>query len=202
MADTNRLDNSKCGSSSITDINCGASLSRSVEETRMLRSLLLGIFSLALVTLGHCQEDYPFVARVEDLPPLEDVYTTFRLPNATLPNSYDVTLRTRIHDGDFAFSGNVKVNISIVEPTNRITLHHRYLTVQEVRLWSGANNSSVPVLSFSYNSTFEFFSVAVQETLAPGETFILDVDYNGTLRSDEAGFYRSSYLADNGTRRF
>lgn len=167
----------------------------------MLRWLVLGVISLSLLNLGHCQEEYPFVPRVEDLPPLEDVFTTYRLPNATQPNSYDITLRTRVHDGDFAFSGNVRIDIRIEEATNSITLHHRELTIQEVRLWSGANNASVPVLSHSYNATFEFFTVSVQQTLSVGQTFILDVDYNGTLRTDEAGFYRSSYLADDGTRR-
>lgn len=166
----------------------------------MFRSLLLSVTYFAVVIFGHNLDEYPPVPRVEDLPPLEDVYTTFRLPNATQPNSYDVTLRTWIHDGNFSFTGNVRVNISIEESTNSITLHHRYLTIGDVSLWTESDR--VPILSTSYNSTFEFFTVSVENTLAPGETYILDVDYTGTLRNDEAGFYRSSYLADDGTRRF
>ncbi len=164
----------------------------------MLRTLLLGATFLALVHLGCTQE--PLVPRVEDLPPLEDVYTTYRLPNNTLPNSYDVTLRTWIHEGNFLFNGSIRINISIVESTNTITLHHRYLTIDDVRLWS-ESGAAVPVLSYSYNTTFEFFSVSMQDTLSIGETYSLDIDYNGTLRSDEGGFYRSSYVADDGTRR-
>lgn len=166
----------------------------------MLRSILLSITISVLINLGYAQDEYPFVRRVEDLQPLEDVYTTYRLPNTTVPNSYDISLRTWIDEGNFQFNGNVRVNISILESTNTITLHHRYLTIGDVRLFS--DTDSIPILSYSYNATFEFFTVSVEETLAPGETFILDVDYNGTLRTDEAGFYRSSYLADDGSRRF
>lgn len=165
----------------------------------MLRSLLVGITYLALINLGHSQEETSFVPRVEDLPPLEDVFTTYRLPNTTLPNSYDVTLRTWVHAENFQFNGSVRINISIEESTNSITLHHRYLTIRDVRLWSG--ETRIPILSYSYNATFEFFTVFVDETLALGETYILDIDYSGTLRTDDAGFYRSSYIADDGTRR-
>lgn len=165
----------------------------------MLRSLLLGTICLALICLG-CAQEYPHIRRVEDLPPLEDVFTTYRLPNATVPNSYDVTLRTWVHEGNFQFNGSVSIDISIEEPTNTITLHHRYLTVGDVRLWFGA--TSIPILSYSYNATFEFFTVTVQETLELGESYVLDVDYSGTLRTDEGGFYRSSYVADDGSRRY
>lgn len=165
----------------------------------MFRSLLLGITFLALTNLGYAQEDDPFVPRVEDLPPLEDVFTTYRLPNTTKPNSYDVSLRTWIHEGNFQFNGSVRIDISIEEATNSITLHHRYLTVGDVRLWSG--ETSIPILSQSYNATLEFFTVSVQDTLLPGEAYTLDIDYSGTLRNDEAGFYRSSYVTSDGTRR-
>lgn len=169
----------------------------------MLRSILLSVTYLALINLGYTQEEYHHIPRVEDLQPLEEVYTTYRLPNTTLPNSYDVTLRTWVHENNFQFNGTVKINISIAESTNSITLHHRYLTIGDVRLWSGdAGDTSIPVLSYSYNATFEFFTVSVQENMTLGETYVLDVDYSGTLRTDEAGFYRSSYLADDGTRRF
>lgn len=166
----------------------------------MLRSILLCVAFSALINSGYSQDEYPFVPRVEDLQPLEDVYTTYRLPNTTTPNSYDITLRTFIHEANFQFNGSVRVNVSIEEPTNTITLHHRYLTIGDVRLWSNA--TSIPILSYSYNATFEFFTVSVEETLTPNETVVLDIDYSGTLRTDEGGFYRSSYLADNGTRRF
>lgn len=165
----------------------------------MLRSLLLGLTYLAFINLGYTQDDYPYIPRVEELLPLEDVYTTYRLPNTTTPNAYDVTLRTWVHEENFQFNGSVRIDISIEEPTNTITLHHRYLTIGDVRLWFG--ETSIPILSYSYNTTFEFFTVSVQEALILGESYVLDIDYSGTLRNDEAGFYRSSYIADDGTRR-
>lgn len=167
----------------------------------MLRSFLFGIISLAFVNVIYTQEDDPFVPRVENLLPLEDVFTTYRLPNTTRPNSYDVTLRTWVHEENFAFTGNVRIHITAVENTTSITLHHRYLTIEDIRLLSSdANSISPQVVSYSYNVTFEFLTAIVSEALTPGEIYILEIDFTGTLRTDDGGFYRSSYLNDEGSR--
>lgn len=168
------------------------------KREKMFRRFLFGIICLAFLNLGYTQDE-PFVPRVEDLLPLEDVYTTFRLPNTTTPNSYDVTLRTWVHEENFQFTGNVRINITVEQATNSITLHHRYLTIGVVSLWS-SDATSVQIVSQSYNTTFEFFTVSVQETLPAGQTYVLDIDYTGTLRNDQGGFYRSSYLNDQNER--
>lgn len=134
---------------------------------------------------------------------IENEFTTaseelnFRLPNTTLPESYDVSIRTRIDQEDFAFYGTVKIGIIVVEPTTSIILHELHLHIEEVQLQS--EGQTVFVEKYTYNTTLQFLTISVLEPLISGNRYILQIRYRGTLRED-VGFYRSSYLNDDGTR--
>lgn len=55
--------------------------------------------------------------------------TTYRLPNNSIPFSYDLTLNTDIDKGNFTFIGVVKIQIKIIEGSTAITLHYRQTTI-------------------------------------------------------------------------
>lgn len=146
--------------------------------------------------------DFPITKRVEDVEVRQDENgRSYRLPNDTVPETYDITLTTRIDNANFIFNGNVRIGILAREATQLITLHHRQLTIVDVHLWTTANPpQEIAVGDYRYDPVVEFLEIPV--TLLPGlvagTRYVLSIDYTGTLRQDDNGFYRSSYRDDSG----
>lgn len=148
------------------------------------------------------------IPRVEDIPrEVVDVFQvqpSYRLPNNTRPISYDVQLTTHIHtQTDFSFTGEVAVRFLAVEVSNTIVLHQRQLTIGEYNLVLASSPTiQIPLTTSEYDSVTEFLKFTLTSgNLNINSEYILTIHYNGTLRNDNGGFYRSSYEAANGSRR-
>lgn len=129
---------------------------------------------------------------------------SYRLPNNTRPESFDLSLRTWIHSGIFDFTGKIRIGIrsSNENQGNTITLHTRQLTVNKVSVTTNTQPPiNVPVLNWNHAPKGEFLTIQLSEELLKNSRYIVDIDYNGTLRGDQGGFYRSSYNDDNGNIR-
>lgn len=122
----------------------------------------------------------------------------FRLPNTTRPESYDLTIRTRVDVDDFSFYGIVKIDIFVIESTTSIVLHQLHSSIDEIQLESDGN--AIFIERYLYNATLQFLTISVLEPLRIGNRYTLQIKYNGTLREDYLGFYKTSYLNDNGVR--
>lgn len=126
---------------------------------------------------------------------------SYRLPNQTHPETYDISIRTRIDMSQFDFSGYVKINIIVDERTQKIVLHSRLLNISEVILsrLEGDIYVNVAVAGFEYNEELEFLTIKTKDVdLNRGERLSLEITYNGTLRTVPYGFYRSSYMNSDG----
>lgn len=165
---------------------------------------------LAVAILVTANNPLP-IRRVEDIRS-ESIETfqdqagvSYRLPNNTRPISYDVDLTTHIHtQTDFNFTGKVAIRISVIESSNTITLHQRQLTIGAYDLTlASAPQTKIPLNDVSYNAETEFLSFTLTTgNLVVNSEYILTISYSGILRTDQAGFYRSSYIADDGSRRY
>lgn len=122
----------------------------------------------------------------------------FRLPNTTRPESYDLTIRTRVDEDDFAFYGIVKIDILVIESTSSIVLHQLYQNVEEIKIES--DGQAVLIDQYIYDATLQFLNITVAEQLQSGNRYTLDIKYSSILREDYLGFYRTSYLNDDGIR--
>lgn len=118
----------------------------------------------------------------------------FRLPNNTLPLHYDLSLRTNIHRGDFVFDGLVRINIRILENSDSITLHYRQLVIRNVNLLHVNGTVLQPNVRFIMEYPLEFLDILPSNPLTTDEELIVEISYTGFLRSDGAGFIRSSYV--------
>lgn len=130
----------------------------------------------------------------------------YRLPNDTAPEHYDVSLTTNVHANNFGFSGNVEITLNVLSETLAITLHHRQLTIGAISL-SNVLTPTINVLldAPQYNNTVEMLRIPLAATvpaLATNSKYILRIAFTGTLRTDDGGFYRSSYVAADGTTRY
>lgn len=168
----------------------------------MYRIVCIAFFLLVIKNVARGQiANFLNVPNVEDVRVYEDIDDeTYRLPNNTRPALYDVHLRTWIHEGNFAFDGRVEIFIIALETSSNIVLHQRQLNITSFELRDLSNGDILPA-SVSYDPIREFlvFDV-ITDGLEAGNRYLLQINYTGTLRSDEAGFYRSSYLNDNGER--
>lgn len=154
---------------------------------------------LACLQIGFGLTDVPIRIRNVGDVPFEQSQIQYRLPNNTKADAYDISLVTDIARGLFNFSGSVTINITVLKPSNYITLHARQLTIKSVSLKS-SDGSEYKLAETKYDQQTEHLTIqSLNGNLTNKVT--LHITYNGTLRIDEAGFYRSSYLDNqNGNR--
>uniref|UniRef100_A0A182XHW8 Aminopeptidase N n=1 Tax=Anopheles quadriannulatus TaxID=34691 RepID=A0A182XHW8_ANOQN len=138
----------------------------------------------------------------------QDEQLNYRLPNNTYPLRYNIELTTRIHDstiGDdrFRFEGKVTIQLKTAgdADTDNVTLNYRRINITRVKLWYNDQDGWENILlddelSFTLDSTREFLTVHSPKPL--NGTYFLEIKYNGTLREDNGGFYRSSYSDSDG----
>ncbi|XP_031640015.1 aminopeptidase N-like [Contarinia nasturtii] len=122
----------------------------------------------------------------------------YRLPNNTKPEAYNVFLRTDVANGNFEFFGSVKITIRVLQTSNEITLHQRQLNITNIEL-EQSDGETIPVLGSEYDKKTEFFTISTaNDALKQGSKLYLYIEYEGVLREDSAGFYRSSYANEDG----
>lgn len=162
------------------------------------------ILSLAFATLvaAHFPLSFP---RAKDIEFQDQTGVSYRLPNNTRPISYDVHLTTHVHtQTDFSFTGEVLIRFVAIEPSNTITVHQRQLTIGASSLaLASSPQTPIPLMdNVEYDTATELLKFTLKSgNLIINSEYILAINYNGTLRSDNFGFYRSSYIADDGSQR-
>lgn len=118
---------------------------------------------------------------------------SFRLPNNTEPVSYNLRLSTDIHRGDFGFQGEVTILIRALEATNSVTLHSRQTIIERIDLQAPNGTLFQANVPFTYDSEVEFLVIPVSRGLEAGEELSIEITYQGVLRSELMGFFRTSY---------
>uniref|UniRef100_A0A4Y0BM55 Aminopeptidase N n=1 Tax=Anopheles funestus TaxID=62324 RepID=A0A4Y0BM55_ANOFN len=186
--------------------------------------------SLILVTLGLCcllaraerppfksgglYEDEPQLAASEHsavgddiaVVPTVDVDERYRLPQTSVPIHYELHLRTEIHRNERTFDGSVGIQLQVLEATDVLVLHNRGLVIASAKISSLPNGVTGPPsligdVEYSTDTTFEKLTFTSPTILQPG-FYLLEVTFEGRLATNDDGFYVSSYVADNGERRY
>uniref|UniRef100_A0A182K7R1 Aminopeptidase N n=1 Tax=Anopheles christyi TaxID=43041 RepID=A0A182K7R1_9DIPT len=138
--------------------------------------------------------------------PAQPVDERYRLPKTSVPIHYDLHLRTDIHRNERTFSGSVGIQLQVVETTDKLVLHNRGLVISSAKVSSLPNGvNGAPSLigdaQYATDTTFEHITFTSPTILQPG-TYLLEVVFEGRLATNDDGFYVSSYVADNGERRY
>lgn len=117
----------------------------------------------------------------------------FRLPNNTEPVSYHLRLSTDIDRGIFGFQGDVTIAIRALVATNSITLHSRQTIIERIDLFAPNGTLYEGNVPYTYDSEVEFLVIPVNRGLAAGQELLIEISYQGILRSELMGFFRTSY---------
>lgn len=121
---------------------------------------------------------------------------SYRLPKNTVPLNYTVHLTTRVDQKDFGFTGEVEIGLVILEKTKNITIHKRQLTIGEVELQ--CDDAIIADPKFTFDEVTEHLVFDLKDEYDTDTECLLKINYNGTLRTDNGGFYRSSYTDEEG----
>lgn len=168
---------------------------------KMLKLLVLTAF-LALVAADEegPRKLYKYVGEKSEVSSFTDPFNgiDYRLHNSTVPIRYNIWLSTEIHKGEFDFEGRVTIDVQVVENTSNITLHYRQLTIVNVDLLSSTGTTIQANVPTAAKEDVEFLIITPTQPLVAGQTYSVVISYLGTLREDDAGFYRSSYTNAQG----
>ncbi|XP_063887273.1 aminopeptidase N-like isoform X2 [Scylla paramamosain] len=125
-----------------------------------------------------------------------------RLPRALRPLHYLVRLQPLIN-GNFTILGYVEVEMEVLEATSNITLHIADIITHndtvKLRAAQDPTGPGLAIAAHQFDSEREFYVAHLNETLQPGDKYVLSMHFIGLLNDMMKGFYRSSYRHADGT---
>lgn len=126
-----------------------------------------------------------------------DDTTDYRLPNKTIPISYDIKLIPHIIENNFTYNGNITIDIKVVNETSSIILHaHEGLEIIETSTYLIYSNGTIikPKCHERINTT-DFLKIYFDHKIQPGY-YKLKFLFIGSISKEPIGIYRSSYIND------
>lgn len=133
----------------------------------------------------------------------DDNDISYRLPNNTKPEAYDLSLWTNVHTGNLTFGGEIKILLKAEEDTSNITIHYRELDILETKVMAlGSTELEIPIEHTNYNAKTEFYEIFLTNPLTKGNQYWLNIKYQGQMKTTiTEGIFRQSYLNSNGEVR-
>ena len=133
-------------------------------------------------------------------------WNNVRLPDSVTPSHYHVHLNVNLDT--FQVTGNVNITCSVNTETDYILLHAKDMSIEQdsVRVKQQAQEGgegSLTVLQATgtFQPQHDFYVLELGSRVGPSTVYVY-VSFNYTLDDNLAGFYRSSYVNDQGKKRF
>ena len=119
-----------------------------------------------------------------------------RLPKSTYPNRYEIELDVDLDK--FSYTGRQKVDLNVVETTNKIVLNSVGIEVTKAKVQNTEQDISLEV---SYIEEDEKIVFESEEVLSKG-LYELYLEFNSEITNDLKGFYKSSYMSEGGEKKW
>ncbi|MEI6498330.1 MAG: hypothetical protein WCO88_16855, partial [Actinomycetota bacterium] len=114
----------------------------------------------------------------------------YRLPRSIVPTRYRLELEPDLVAA--RFTGRVDIDLTVVEPSDRIELNALDLDIDAVRL------DGVAITAFHLESATE--RLVIDAAITPGSA-VLSVEFRGVLNDKLCGWYRSTFRDADGNER-
>jgi aminopeptidase 2 len=127
----------------------------------------------------------------------------YRLPLTVTPDMYNITLTLTPEFGENAnFTGEVEILVTAIEDGKNISLHYDDITIVD-REVTDMVDTVLELDEDDYDQTTNIYTLTLRnnQTFILGDQYKIKINYTGHLLDDMAGFYRSSYTAENGDKR-
>jgi puromycin-sensitive aminopeptidase len=115
----------------------------------------------------------------------------YRLPPGVRPERYDVRLRPSLAEA--TFTGTVRIELTVDGPTEVLVLNAAELTITSCEVDSRS-------AAWELESASERLFVTPATAVAAG-TCVLTIEFEGVLNDKLRGFYRSTYVDDDGAEQ-
>ena len=116
------------------------------------------------------------------------------MPKSTYPNRYEIELDVDLDN--FSYTGAQKVDLNVVEATNNIVLNSVGIEVTKAKIQT--TKQDIP-LEVNYIEEDEKIVFESKETLSEG-VYELYLEFNSEITNDLKGFYKSSYMSEDGEK--
>lgn len=124
------------------------------------------------------------------------------LPRTAVPEYYRLHLDVRnIHTGTRAFEGEVSIDLTITQNTNRIMLHSKNHEILSVSAVNRGTNEAIPIINRRMTPTVDTMLLFFDRNLNAGTRLTVNVKYQASLVTVITGFYQTTYVK-NGTTRY
>lgn len=163
-----------------------------MKNVLLLTALVVGMSQISLGNVNTPIGDIPNLKL-----PDEGKAEAYRLPEGIKPASYKLKVIPLLKEGNFSFSGEVSINVTVLkENLTSITLHVKDLNItdQVVEDKAGSKvgiNSSLP-------GTGDFYVITLKDKLKKNDFYTIKMKFSGPLNEDLTGLYRSSYINADG----
>lgn len=124
-----------------------------------------------------------------------------RLPGDTVPLAYNLHLAPGYDAGSgaYAVGGQVEILIAVVNITPNVTLNARDLEIKSVAITELVTQTAVEVDGHDLFEN-EQMTVYANKNLLAGRRYQVKIVFQGPLRDDMTGLYRSAYRERNVTK--
>ncbi|PEQ13208.1 aminopeptidase [Novosphingobium sp. PC22D] len=122
---------------------------------------------------------------------------TTQLPRAVRPTHYDVTITPDAEA--LTFTGEVAIDVDVVETTDTIVLNAVDLKISSARLTAaGGKQAMTPTITLQPDAQTATF--AFDKPLTPGK-YRLSTTYSGTINTQANGLFALDYVAADGSEK-
>jgi aminopeptidase 2 len=128
-----------------------------------------------------------------------DESNEYRLPKNTKPTHYDVWLTVDVNK--MKFFGSVKIILEALEKSNFVALNVKDVIVDHtnVTLMDDENQIYKPV-NINNDVDTEIINFKFNHMMNVSSLYVLSVQFEGDIRNDTKGLYKSSYHHEGNTR--
>ncbi len=123
--------------------------------------------------------------------------TSYRLPTSVRPHAYRLVLVPDLASA--TFTGDVEIDLTVVEPTSTITFNaaELELTFAELNDRDPDKGYALVPADISLDADEEQATLTFAQPLAPGDA-VLHLRFTGILNDKLHGFYRSTFVDEDG----
>lgn len=158
----------------------------------LMRQILTTAIALALASVSPCtfaQPDSP-------APGVAAVVTT-QLPRTARPRHY--ALEITPHADKMTFDGKVRIDLDVLQATDRIVLQAAALRFGRSTVTGGKSKAAL-VAKVASDADAQTASFVFATPLAPG-SYVLSIDYSGVINTQANGLFALDYATAHGQQR-
>lgn len=131
-----------------------------------------------------------------------DGSSSYRLPRDTQPLAYGLRLVPKYDKGSnlYTFGGQVEILIYVNSITPNVTLNAKDMQIKSVAITELKTQKDLEVDSYEIDNKAEILKIYAASNLLVGRRYQVKIVFQGLLRTDMTGFYKSVYTEDGVTK--